>query len=99
VLANGIDQALLRNRTVTLVGFDLKGAFNGVHETSLDAQLREWRIPVLAREWIRNSMQDRTASIKFDGYETAIEPLHFAGLAQGSPLFTNTIRILQCRLG
>jgi hypothetical protein len=54
--------------------------------TTLDARLRERRIPVPAREWIRSFTQDRTASIQFDGYETAIEPLLFAGLAQGSPL-------------
>jgi len=63
VLANCVDQALLRNRTVTLAAFDLKGAFNGVHDTTLDARLRERRIPVLAREWIRSFMQERTASI------------------------------------
>ena len=86
VLANSIDQALLRNRTVTLIAFDLKGAFNSVHDTTLDARLRERRIPSAAREWIRSFMHDRTASIQFDGFETEVEPLRFAGLAQGSPL-------------
>jgi hypothetical protein len=31
-------------------------------------------------------MKDRSASIKFDDYETAVAPLENAGLAQGSPL-------------
>jgi Reverse transcriptase (RNA-dependent DNA polymerase) len=30
VLASAIDQALLKDKVVTLVAFDLKGAFNGV---------------------------------------------------------------------
>ena len=40
VLANAIDRACLGQKVVTLVAFDLKGAFNGVNKTSLDARLQ-----------------------------------------------------------
>lgn len=40
VLANAVYRAWERSRVVTLIAFDLKGAFNGVHQTSLDARLR-----------------------------------------------------------
>ena len=86
VLANAVDQAWLRGKVVTLVAFDLKGAFNGVNGTTLDARLREKGIPSQAREWIQSFMQDRMASIQFDGFSTEVAPLSFAGLAQGSPL-------------
>jgi hypothetical protein len=41
VLANAIDQAWLKDKVVTLVAFDLKGAFNEVNKTTLDTRLRE----------------------------------------------------------
>ncbi|KAI3055668.1 hypothetical protein CBS147353_11278 [Aspergillus niger] len=39
-LANSVDRAWGRSRVVTLIAFDLKGAFNGVHQISIDARLR-----------------------------------------------------------
>ena len=72
--------------TVTLIAFDLKGAFNNVYAYTLEARLQERRIPGLARKWIRSFIQERIASVQFDGFETEVEPLPFAGLAQGSPL-------------
>jgi hypothetical protein len=86
VLANSIDQAWLRTRVVTLIAFDVRGAFNGVSSSTLDARLLERGIPTPARQWIHSFMQDRTASIQFDGFETKIAPLPHTGLAQGSPL-------------
>ena len=86
VLVNSVDQTILRDMTVTLIAFDLKGAFNNVHAHTLEARLQERRIPGPARKWIRSFMQERTASVQFDGFETEVEPLPFAGLAQGSPL-------------
>ena len=71
---------------VTLVAFDLKGAFNGVHKVSLDAYLQARRIPTVARKWIASFMSDCHASIGFDDFHTEMSPLANAGLAQGSPL-------------
>jgi ribonuclease HI len=86
VLVNAIDRAWLRSKVVTLVAFDLKGAFNGVNKITLDARLKEKGIPTKARKWIRSFMEDRFASIKFDDFQTQVERLENAGLAQGSPL-------------
>jgi ribonuclease HI len=86
VLANAVDRAWSRSKVVTLVAFDLKGAFNGVNKTSLDARLRAKGIPTTARLWIRSFMEDRHASINFDDFQTEITLLENAGLAQGSPL-------------
>ncbi|OGE46524.1 hypothetical protein PENARI_c208G11671 [Penicillium arizonense] len=86
VLSNAIDRAWYTHKVVTLVAFDLKGAFNGVNKVSLDACLRARRIPTTARKWIASFMSDRHASIGFDDFRTETTPLANAGLAQGSPL-------------
>jgi hypothetical protein len=49
VLANAIDRAWLGQRVVTLVAFDLKGAFNRVNKISLDARLKAKGIPAVLR--------------------------------------------------
>jgi hypothetical protein len=71
---------------VTLIAFNLKGAFNGVNKTSLEERLRSKGIPEIARRWINSFMEDRYASIAFDDFETQPLLLENAGLAQGSPL-------------
>jgi hypothetical protein len=76
-----VDQAWRRGQIVTLVAFDLKGAFNGVSKNSLDTQLQTKRILAMARKWIRSFMEDRQASITFDDFESAVGPLRNAGLA------------------
>jgi hypothetical protein len=80
VLMSAIDRAWYKHKVVTLVAFDLKGAFNGVNKTSLDACLRAKRIPT-----IYSFMSDRHACIGFDDFRKDITPLPNAGLAQGSP--------------
>jgi hypothetical protein len=86
VLSNAIDRAWYKHKVITLVAFDLKGAFNGVNKVSLDTCLQARRIPTVARKWIANFMSDRHASIGFDDFPTEAGPLANAGLAQGSPL-------------
>lgn len=58
VLANEIDRAWLRSKVVTLIAFDLKGAFNGVNKLSLDTRLRAKGVPTRARQWIGSFMED-----------------------------------------
>ncbi|EED14554.1 reverse transcriptase, putative [Talaromyces stipitatus ATCC 10500] len=86
VLANAIDRAWLQSKVIMLIAFNLKGAFNGVNISSLDARLQAKGIPVIARHWIRSFMESRYASISFDDFQTEISSLEHAGLAQGSPL-------------
>ena len=42
------------NKILTLVSFDVKGAFNGVHAHVLEQRLRTRRVPEQAVRWIRN---------------------------------------------
>ncbi|EED11859.1 conserved hypothetical protein [Talaromyces stipitatus ATCC 10500] len=78
-LANAIDRAWLRLKVITLVAFDLKGAFNGVNNLSLDACLQAKGIPT-------SFIESRYTSISFDDFQTEISPLKDAGLAQESLL-------------
>ena len=59
VLANAIDKAWYKQKVVTLVAFDLKGAFNGVNQISLDARLQSKGIPLVARRWITSFISGR----------------------------------------
>jgi hypothetical protein len=86
VLANIINRAWLKTKVITLVAFNLKGAFNGVNNRSLDARLEAKGILTVARNWIRSFIEDRLASILFDDFESTTAPLENTGLAQGSPL-------------
>jgi hypothetical protein len=45
VLSSVIDQAWSKHKVVTLIAFNLKGAFNGVNKASLDMSLQARRIP------------------------------------------------------
>lgn len=83
VLSNAIDQAWYKHKVVTLIAFDLKGAFNGVNWVSLDASLQARGIPTVARKWIASFMSNRHANIGFDDFLTETELLAHAGLAQG----------------
>ncbi|KAI3045365.1 hypothetical protein CBS147353_11800 [Aspergillus niger] len=86
VLRNAIDRAWLSSKVVTLVAFDLKGAFNGVNRNTLDLQLKATGIPTKLRAWVASFMQNRSASTSFDDFESPMSALENAGLAQGSPL-------------
>ena len=72
---------MAEGRVVTLVTFDLKGAFNGVNSTTLNARLKERGIPTAARKWVQSFMEVRSASIMFDGFVIETAPPDNAGLA------------------
>lgn len=86
ILTNAIHRAWLKNKVVTLVAFDLKGAFNGVKANVLDRCLANKGIPRIIRNWIASFMQHRTAGIRFDDYCNKPSPLKYDSLAQGLPL-------------
>lgn len=71
---------------VTLVAFDLKGAFNGVSTTTLDDRLPKRGTPTQARKWIRKFIHNRRVSVSFSGFESKEEAMGHAGLLQGSSL-------------
>jgi hypothetical protein len=71
---------------VTLIVFDLKGAFNRVKEASLNACLQAKGILTVARKWISSFIENQYASITFNDFQTEVAPLENTGLAQGSLL-------------
>jgi hypothetical protein len=88
VLANSGSTVLgLNQMVVTLIAFDLK---RGV---SIESTRLAWTPAYIFKEshlWSGNGSRSfrevRSASMKFDDFETAMEPLENTGLAQGSPL-------------
>ncbi len=85
ILTEAIVKAWRKSKVVSLMAFDLKGAFNGVAKGVLDQCLRRKGILIEARNWVQSFMTDRWACIKFDGYTSAATRIRFPGLPQGSP--------------
>jgi hypothetical protein len=76
-----------RNRkVVSLVSFDVKGAYNGVFKERLLQRLEARGIPKGLVRWIDAFCSSRTATITVNGFTSALRELPQAGLPQGSPL-------------
>jgi hypothetical protein len=61
VLVERIYQAWRGGKILTLVSFDVKGAFNGVHSNMLEHRLVVRRVPRLVVDWIRDFCTGRYA--------------------------------------
>lgn len=86
VLQEKIFQEWRDKKVLSLVTFDVKGAFNGVARDVLLDRLRRRRIPEALVKWIDDFMKNRQATITVNGSSTRQAALHNAGLPQGSPL-------------
>ena len=73
-------------RVLSLVSFDVKGAYNGVFKDRLLQRMRARGMPEKMVRWIGAFCSDRTASIQVNGQESDVQALDQAGLPQGSPL-------------
>jgi ribonuclease HI/exonuclease III len=73
-------------RTVSLVSFDVKGAYNGVCKERLLQRMKARGIPVGLLRWIEAFCSERTATIQINGQASEMRSLPQAGLPQGSPL-------------
>ena len=71
---------------LTLVTFDIKGAYNWVAKNVLLHRMRERRVPELLVKWIDAFCSDREAAILVNGLLSERVKLNQAGLPQGSPL-------------
>ena len=71
---------------VSLISFDIKGAYNGVFKDRLLRRLEARGIPQWLVKWIDAFCSNRTASIVVNGHTSERQPLPQAGLPQGSPL-------------
>jgi hypothetical protein len=86
VLVERIYQARRNYKILTLVSFDVKGAFNGVHPEVLVRRLRDRRAPEQAVRWIADFCTDRKAQVIVGKYESEVKRIDFPGIPQGSPL-------------
>lgn len=71
---------------LSLVSFDVKGAYNGVCKERLLQRLAARGIPFGLVRWIDTFCSNRTATILVNGYCSERQDLEQAGLPQGSPL-------------
>lgn len=76
-----------RNRDVlSLISFDVKGAYNGVFKDRLLQRLGARGIPETLVKWIDAFCSERTATVVVNGQASEKRALPQAGLPQGSPL-------------
>ncbi|KAJ5297274.1 uncharacterized protein N7443_008167 [Penicillium atrosanguineum] len=73
-------------RVMSLISFDVKGAYNGVCKERLLQRLKARGIPEVLLRWIEAFCSERTATIQINGQVSEVQSLPQAGLPQGSPL-------------
>ena len=86
VLQECIYKAWRSRKVLSLISFDIKGAYNGVCKERLLQRLQARGIPPSIVRWIDAFCSERTATIQVNGYNSPTQPLPQAGLPQGSPL-------------
>ena len=86
LLTEQIYNAWKQGKVLSLVSFDVKGAYNGVNRDVLVHRLRARRVPEPIVKWVLESCSERKASIIINGTESAMMEIAHAGLPQGSPL-------------
>lgn len=86
ILQEQIWNAWRAKKILSLVSFDIKGAYNGVSKERLIEQLASRRIPPKLIRWIDNFCSERTVNITVNGNSSKLVSLPQAGLPQGSPL-------------
>jgi hypothetical protein len=86
LLAEKIHEAWRAYRVLSLVSFDVQGAFNGVHPSVLADLLRERRVPDDLVAWIERFCNGRKALVAVGDYEWPISEIEHAEIPQGPPL-------------
>ncbi|KAJ6439206.1 reverse transcriptase [Purpureocillium lavendulum] len=86
LLQEQIYKAWRMGRVLSLISFDVKGAYNGVCKERLLERLRARGIPEGLVRWIGAFCSERSASIVVNGQASDRQELPQAGLPQGSPL-------------
>jgi hypothetical protein len=71
---------------VSLVSFDVKGAYNRVYKDRLLQRLTARGILLQVVSWVNAFYSGRTATIVVNGQASEVSRLEQAGLLQGSPL-------------
>lgn len=86
LLQDKIYNAWRSKLVVSLLSFDVKGAYNGVLKERLCQRLSARGIPKPLINWVMAFCSNRSASILVNYQESGIEALRNPGLPQGSPL-------------
>ncbi|KAJ6090904.1 hypothetical protein N7499_003618 [Penicillium canescens] len=73
-------------RVLSLISFDVKGAYNGVCKERLLQRMKARGIPGDLLRWVEAFCSERTATIQINGQVSEVQSLPQAGLPQGSPL-------------
>jgi ribonuclease HI len=73
-------------RVLSLISFDVKGAYNGVCKERLLQRVKARGIPEVLLRWVEAFCSERTATIQINGQASEARSLPQAGLPQGSPL-------------
>ncbi|KAJ5543771.1 hypothetical protein N7494_005050 [Penicillium frequentans] len=73
-------------RVLSLISFDVKGAYNGVCKERLLQRMKARGIPDDLLRWVEAFCSERTATIQINGQLSEGRRLPQAGLPQGSPL-------------
>ncbi|KAJ5100792.1 hypothetical protein N7456_006844 [Penicillium angulare] len=73
-------------RVLSLISFDVKGAYNGVCKERLVQRMKARGIPEDLLRWVEAFCSERTANILINGQLSEAQSLPQAGLPQGSPL-------------
>lgn len=86
LLQDRIYQAWRSKRVLSLISFDVKGAYNGVHKERLAQRLTARGVPDVLTNWVKAFCGNRSATLVINGQETDNKELENPGLPQGSPL-------------
>ena len=76
LLQERIYKAWRSRRVLSLISFDVRGAYNGVCKERLLQRLRARGIPPLIVRWIDAFCSDRSARIRVNGYVSRTQSLH-----------------------
>jgi hypothetical protein len=79
-------EAWKHKKILSLISFDVKGAFNGVAKEPLRKRLQERQIPETLVRWIMDFCSNREASVTVNSDTSDPISLPQAGLPQGSPV-------------
>jgi hypothetical protein len=84
LLQEHIYNAWRSKKVLSLVSFDVKGAYNGVYKDRLLQRLTARGIPPALVQWIDAFCSERTATILVNGHTSQQQSLPQAGLPQGT---------------
>jgi hypothetical protein len=86
LLQEQIYKAWRARKVLSLISFDVKGAYNGVCKERLLERMKARGIPDRLVRWMDAFCSGRTASVVVNGHTSEQRELPQAGLPQGSPL-------------